>query len=110
MLGISTCSVLYLKPMILMVLAFSGGKELGQNQVRSSIYRATESQHTQIVKPAMFDGNPVTIQAISQGRSFSRAVRAVPPLASPLCWTRRRRGFGVEPTYKDEGLFVERKK
>jgi hypothetical protein len=34
---------------------------------------------------AMLEGKPCTIQVISQGRSFARAVLLAPPLELPLC-------------------------
>lgn len=54
-------------------------------------------------------GKPETKMAISQGRSFSREVRTAPPLASPLCCLSRLGGFGVDPTYIDACLTVERR-
>lgn len=54
-------------------------------------------------------GNPVTSTIISQGRRLSRDVRTAPPLASPLCCLSLLGGFGVDPTYIDLLLTVERK-
>lgn len=42
-------------------------------------------------------GKPDTTPTISHGRRLSRDVRAAPPLALPLCWFRRRGGWGVDP-------------
>ena len=46
----------------------------------------------------ILDVKPETMQVISHGRRLSRPVRTAPPLTRPLCWLRRRSGFGVEPT------------
>lgn len=54
-------------------------------------------------------GNPETIKIIFQGRRLSRDVRAAPPLVSPLCCLSLLGGLGVDPTYIDAGLTVERK-
>lgn len=59
-------------------------------------------------KAATLDGNPETTQVISHGRRCCRAVLTAPPLDKPLCWSSRRRGFGVDPTYRAECRTVDR--
>jgi hypothetical protein len=49
-------------------------------------------------KAAIFEGNPVTRQVISHGRSVFLDVLTAPPLAIPLCCFKRLTGCGVLPT------------
>lgn len=58
---------------------------------------------------AVMLGNPETKPTISHGWSFARDVRAAPPFARPLCWLKRRGGFGVDPMYSDACRIVERR-
>ena len=61
-------------------------------------------------RAAMFDGNPLTMQVISHGCRWWRAVLAAPPRETPLCWARRRGGFGVDPIYKAVCRIMDRKR